>query len=163
MLLAADTNVLLDLALGTDAIIDALETLRERIPKIRLVVPPTVLHELALTVKSGETAKKRKAALVALSRLREWGFEPLNLVPVGHGIVERIADILRHKGLIPVAEMNDSLIVAEAALLGCGILLSADSHLRGIDFQRLRLLLQDFHVVAPIIATPREIVKKFRR
>jgi predicted nucleic acid-binding protein len=163
MLLAADTNILLDLALETEAVLDALETLRERIPKIRLVVPPTVLHELACAVKSGETAKKRNAAFTALSRLREWGFEPLNLVPVGHGIVERIADALRNKGLIPATEMNDSLIAAEAALLGCGILLSTDGHLRGIDFQRFKLLLQDFHVAAPIIATPREIVRKFCR
>jgi predicted nucleic acid-binding protein len=162
MLVAADTNVLLDLALRTEAVMVALETLRERIPKIRLVVPPTVLHELALAVKSG-TEKKRKAAFLALSGLREeWGFEPLNLVPVGHGIVERIADTLRNEGLVPM-EMNDSLIVAETALLGCGILLSTDGHMRGIDFQRLKLLFQEFHVAAPIIATPREIVRKFCR
>jgi predicted nucleic acid-binding protein len=163
MLIAADTNVLLDLALGTEAVMDALETLTERIPGVRLVVPPTVLHELALAVKSGETEKKRKTAFLALSRLREWGFEPLNLVPVGHGIVEHIAVTLRNDGLIPTAEMNDSLIVAESALLGCGILLSTDGHMREIDFQRLKLLLQDSHVAAPIIATPREIVKKFCR
>ena len=57
--------------------------------------------------------------------------------------------------------MNDSLVVAEAALIECGILLSTDGHMRGIDFQRLQVLLQDFHVAAPIIATPREIVNKF--
>jgi predicted nucleic acid-binding protein len=142
---------------------DAVATLRDRIPKIRIVIPPTVLHELALAVKSAGTEKKGKAAFVALSRLREWGFEPLNLVPVGHGIVERIADALRHEGLIPTGEKNDSLVVAEAALLECGILLSTDGHMRGIDFQRLKLLLQDFHVGAPIIATPREIVSKFCR
>ena len=163
MLIAADTNVLLDLALGTEAVMDALETLRERLPEARLVVPPTVLHELALAVKSGETEKQRKAALEALSRLQEWGFEPLNLVPVGHGIVERIADTLRHEDLLPTEELNDSLLLAESALMGCGILLSTDGHLRGIDFQRLNLLLQDFHVAAPIIATPREIVRKFCR
>ena len=162
MLIAADTNVLLDLALDTEAIKDALETLRKRIPKARLVVPPTVLHELALAVKSGETAK-RAAALEALSRLHEWGFEPLNLIPVGHGIVERIAEALRHGKFLPIGELNDSLILAESALLGCGILLSADAHLRGMDYERLKLLLQDFHVVAPIIATPREIVRKFFR
>ena len=51
MLVAADTNVLLDLAVGTEAVVDAMETLRDRVPKIRLVVPPTVLHELALVKK----------------------------------------------------------------------------------------------------------------
>jgi hypothetical protein len=87
----------------------------------------------------------------------------LNLVPVGHGIVERIAQEIRRKDLLPTEEVNDSLIVAEAALLECGMLLSGDAHLRGVDFQRLTLLLQGFDVAAPVIATPREIVRKFCR
>jgi hypothetical protein len=77
--------------------------------------------------------------------------------------VERIADALRHEKFLPTGELNDSLILAESALLGCGILLSADAHLRGIDYQRIKWLLQDFHVDAPLIATPREIVRKFCR
>ena len=87
----------------------------------------------------------------------------MNLVPVDHGIVERIASEIRHKDLVPTEEMNDSLIIAEAALLECRMLLSTDAHLRIVDFQRLTLLLKDFHVAAPIIATPREIVRKFFR
>jgi hypothetical protein len=35
--------------------------------------------------------------------------------------------------------------------------------LRSMDFQSLTLLLQRFDVAAPVIATPREIVKKFHR
>ena len=163
MLIGVDTNVLLDLALGTEAIFDALDTIRKRIPKARFVIPPTVLHELAFAVKFGETPNKRNAAHKALSCLLEWGFEPLNLVPVGHGIVELIGDAIRQDDLLPTEENNDSLILAESALLECAILLSSDGHLRGIDFQRLKLLLQDFHVAAPIVATPREIVGKFCR
>ena len=60
----------------------------------------TVLHELALAVRTGETERIRKAAFRALSQLRAWGFEPLNLVPVGHGIVERIAGEIRCKDLV---------------------------------------------------------------
>ena len=67
------------------------------------------------------------------------------------------------RGLLPDEETHDALILAEAALLGCGILLTSDAHLRGLDFQRLTLLLQDFDVAAPVIATPREIVRKFFR
>lgn len=40
---------------------------------------------------AGETERIHKAAFRALSQLRAWGFEPLNLVPVAHGIVDRIA------------------------------------------------------------------------
>ena len=163
MLIAADTNVLLDLALEVEAVVDALATIRQRSPDARFVVPPTALHELALAASTGETERIRKAAFRALSQLRAWGFEPLNLVPVGHGIVERIAEEIRRKDLLPTEEKNDSLIIAEAALIECRMLLSGDAHLRGVDFQRLTLLLKDFDVAAPVIATPREIVRKFCR
>ena len=155
MLVAADTNVLLDLALEVEAVMDAVATIRQRLPNARLIVPPTAIHELALTMQSGETQPVRDAARRALSQLRTWGFEPLNLVPVGHGIVKRIADEIRHQDLVPTDEENDSLIVAEAALLDCRMLLSTDAHLRAIDFEQLTILLQSFHVAAPVIATPR--------
>ena len=41
------------------------------------------------------------------------------------------------------------------------MLLTNDEHLRGLDFERLTLELQAFDVTAPVIATPREIVRKF--
>ena len=129
----------------------------------RFVVPPTALHELALAVGGGETERIRKTALRALLQLRAWGFQALNLVPVGHGIVERIAEEIRREDLLPTEEKNDSLIIAESALLECRILLSGDAHLRGVDFQQLTLLLKDFDVAAPVIATPREIARKFFR
>ena len=163
MLIAADTNVLLDLASEVETVTDAVGTIRRRLREARFVVPPTVLHELALAVRGGKTGRIGKAAFRALSQLRTWAFEPLNLVPVGHGIVERIAEEIRRKDLLPTEEKNDSLIIAESALLECRILLSGDAHLRGIDFQRLTLLLKDFDVAAPVIATPREIVRKFCR
>ena len=56
---------------------------------------------------------------------------------------------------------NDGLILAEAGLLGCAILLTGDAHLRGLDFQRASLVLKAFDVEMPIVATPREIVSKF--
>lgn len=77
--------------------------------------------------------------------------------------MEVIASKVRGCGLLPDEETHDALILAEAALLGCGILLTSDAHLRGVDFQRLTLLLKDFDVAAPVIATPREIVRKFCR
>ena len=164
MLIAVDTNVLFDLASEVETVVDAVETIRRLIKAARFVVPPTALHEVALTATRGDTEAKRSIARRVLARLTaEWKFQPMNLVPVGHGIVERIADALRQRDLIPAAERNDSLVLAEAALLGCGILLTSDAHLRGMDFQSLTLLLQGFDVAAPVIATPREIVRKFHR
>ena len=85
----------------------------------------------------------------------------MNLIAVGHGIAQRIGERVREQGLIPNEEVNDSLVLAESALLGCSLLLTSDEHLRGIDFERLTLELQAFDVSAPVIATPREIVRKF--
>ena len=85
----------------------------------------------------------------------------MNLVPVGHGIVERIADALLEARLIPAQEYNDALVLAESALLECAILLSGDGHLRALDFQKTTLILKQFDVEMPIIATPREILVKF--
>jgi hypothetical protein len=76
-------------------------------------------------------------------------------------MAERIASRVRERDLVPGEEINDSLVLAESALLGCSVLLTSDEHLRGIDFERLTLELQAFDVAAPVIATPAEIVRKF--
>ena len=86
---------------------------------------------------------------------------PVNLMPVGHGIVERIADRPRSRRLMPAEEINDSLLVAESTLLESRLLISSDQHLRGIDFERLGIELQELDLAAPIIATPAEVVRKF--
>jgi predicted nucleic acid-binding protein len=162
MLIAVDTNIPLDLADGVEDVIDALAIIRRRIKGVRLITPPTVNLELAYLSQCAEEETLRASAQTALRALAsKWRFHPLNLVPTGHGIVEAIGSKIRSKGLLPDEEEHDAMILAESALLGCSILLTSDAHLRGIDFQRIKLLLQDFGVDAPIIATPREIVRKF--
>lgn len=64
-------------------------------------------------------------------------------------------------GLLPEAERNDAFILAEAAVLECAPLVSQDSHLHGIDRVKLKRLLAEFDLAPPLIASPREIVKKF--
>ena len=143
---------------------DALAVIRQRAKAARLVVPPTVNLELAFLSRFAEEKEVRAAAQTALNSLAsKWKLQPVNLVPVGHGIVAAIGSKLRADDLLPDEEDHDALILAESALLGCSFLLTSDAHLRAMDYERLKLLLQDFHVVAPIIATPREIVRKFFR
>lgn len=164
MLIAVDTNVPLDLVDGADDVTDAISLIRQRIKGSRLISPPTVNLELAyLSLYADEEDLKAAAQTALRSLASKLKIQPVNLVPVGHGIVGEIGLKLRASGLLPDEEEHDALILAESALLGCSILLTGDAHMRGIDFQRLKLLLQDFHVSAPIIATPREIVKKFAR
>jgi predicted nucleic acid-binding protein len=164
MLIAVDTNVPLDLAEGVEDVLDGLAVIRQRIKGVRIVTPPTVNLELAyLSEFADEETVKANAQMALRSLSSKWKLQPVNLVPVGHGIVSAIGSKIRANGLLPDEEEHDAMILAESALLGCSILLTSDAHLRGVDFQRLELLLQDSHVTAPIIATPREIVKKFCR
>ena len=65
--------------------------------------------------------------------------------------------------MLPETEVNDSFILAEAALLGCGLFVSSDSHFIALDFQHLTLELKASDVSVPAIASPQDIVHKFYR
>lgn len=158
-LVAVHTNVLLDLADENDDCWDCLEALKRRRQLPRFVVMPTVLQELAYLADHGKSKAVRALAMTALQSLLSWGFEPLDLQPVGHGIVERIGDEIRSKGLLPDAERNDSYIIAEAALCECDVLVSSDTAITGIDQARLQELLQGFHVKPVAILWPRQVVR----
>ena len=162
-LVAVDSNVPLDLADGNESVLDALDTIRARLTNVRFVVTPSVFQELAHVAVQDPVASRRDLGRRALRQLKEWQLDILEIVPVGHGIVESIARRLRGAGLLPEEEVHDSLILAEAALLGCAVLLTSDSHLRGLDHARLTWELNACDVSVPVIATPREIIRKFFR
>lgn len=73
---------------------------------------------------------------MALHNILDWSFEPFNLIGVGHRITEQIAYKLIQEGFLPAGEYNDALIVAEAALCECKMLVSADSHMLAIQDHR---------------------------
>ena len=158
---AVDANVVMDLGEGSEAVLDALATIRQRLRSPRIVLPPTAKLELMHIARHGDTAKERNLALRGIAAARRWRIVPVNLMPVGHGIVERVAEKLRSAELLPASEVNDSQLVAESALLGAQLLLSSDAHLRGMDFARLTIELRSFDLAAPVIATPVEVVLKF--
>ncbi len=161
-LVAVDTNVLLHLAEGLDHVWDAVSLIRTRLASVEIIIPPTTGQELAYIADRSFDQQLRVTAMTAFQKMVfEWRFHLMNFIPVGHGIVEQIAAKLCREKLIPNEEMNDALILAEAALLNCRILLTSDAHLRSIDHQQLTLLLQSSDVSVPLIATPREIVRKF--
>ena len=162
MLVAVDTNVLLDQAIGDGEVIEALGIIQKRLKDVRFVVTPTVLHELAWAVDNADEPETREAALQALSHLQEWGYQPLNVIPVGRGIVEQIGLKLRTLGIVPEEEQNDASIIAEAALIDCKILLSSDWHLlEAQENPDFRQTLRDFDVADVVIARPITIVTKF--
>lgn len=161
-LIAVDTNFLFDLAAKTPVCWDALETLRKRLPSPVILVPPTVINELAVAHDDPADPEEQRLATLALAQLRQvWRFQPIELVPVGHGIVERIANSIRERAYLPTEERNDSTILAEAALLDCRLLVTTDSHLLDVPANPLKQLLDTFDVSSPIIVSPRKIVQDF--
>jgi len=109
----------------------------------------------------GEDFDKKETARRAFQLARSWKIQPAELLVNQHDAARAIGRRLRALGLLPEEEVNDGVILAEAALLGCSILLTSDDHLRSMDFARLAFELQAFQAGVPVIATPREIVRKF--
>lgn len=162
--IAADTNVLLDLAGEVESVLDAVALIGERLPQAEGLVTPSVLDELAYLSDSGATAEVRRLARCAIGQLRcAQHFRPLLDLPFSPEVIESVATEIRRDGLLPAEEVHDARILVEAVLLNCAILLTSDSHLRSIDHQTLTLTLNRFDLSPPVIATPREIVRKFFR
>jgi hypothetical protein len=162
-LVAVDANVVMDLGERSESVLDALATIRQRLRSARIVLTPTATLELMHIARFGDTASERDLALNGMAAAHQSRIVPVNLMPVGHGIVELIGRKLRSAELLPASEVNDSQLVAESALLGAQLLLSSDEHLRGMDFSRLAIELHSFDLTTPVIATPAEVVRKFFR
>ncbi len=164
VLVAVDTNFLLDLAEGREDSLDVVSLIRKRTGKPRIGILPTVAQEIAWMTEHSERLGMRGRSLeVAQNAVPVWHFEFLEMEPVQHGIAEQIARRLQLVGLLPHEEINDALIVAESAILGCQLLMTRDEHLRGMDFPRLAFELQRFDVGVPVITTPQEVIERFFR
>ena len=140
--LAVDTNVLLDIADEVDDVLDATD----------------VIADSALTSQVRQSARKAIRLLRDTSRFRF-----LLELPFAPEKINELAGEFRRRQLLPKDEINDSLILAETVLLDCAILLTSDEHFRSIDHEQLTWLLTKYDLAAPVIATPREIVRKFFR
>src|SRR5437867_6094254 len=161
-LVAVDSNVLLDLANDDELVIDALATIGRRLPASEVIVTPTVIEEIVLKAEQADTPLDRRLARRVLASLvKPWGFRAMSFIPVRRGILVEIARQLRRQDLIPETEMNDSLIVAEAALVGATLLLSSDAHIKDLDYARLKLVLDAADVGTPLVASPHKIVTQF--
>jgi predicted nucleic acid-binding protein len=162
--LAADTNVLLDLADGNEDVLDAVALIDKERPQADWLVSPSVLDELAFLTDSGDTIALRQSARVAFRQLQSRRrFRAMLNLPFPSDFLKRVADEIRQRGLVPAAEVHDSRVLAEAAFLQCALLLTSDAHLREVDHELLTLVLNPFDLAPPVIATPREIVRKFFR
>jgi predicted nucleic acid-binding protein len=161
-LVAVDTNVLMRLADGHEATIDAWHLLKRRLRPVQFVALPTVMGELASKLSDDSEPPVRAAVEKALRELRpRWHFQPADFNAVQEAIADNAMRCLRNSGLIPYEERNDAGIIAEAAVLNCVLLVSRDSHLTGIDHDKLAFIFHQMDLAAPVIATPENLLKKF--
>ena len=163
-LVAVDSNILLALAENDDEAVSAWEVIRTRLRPVMLIVPPTVLDEVGHKAAQLPKTGLQPIAAKALRELRSrWMLQPVDLRSDQEAIVALAGRAIALSGLLPYAERNDALVLAEAAVLECALLVSKDSHLHGIDRTALKKILAAFDLPSPLIASPREIVKKFYR
>ena len=160
-LIAVDTNVLIDLADDHHVVWDAIDTVKKRIPRADLVATSTVIEELAIAADDDSKPETKRLALLALQSFIKWGVRPLDFTPVGHGINQRVADRIRQGGLLPDEEVNDSYVIAEAALAECRLIITSDGHILEIDVTKLGAVLAKCDVATPLIVSPHKIAKDF--
>jgi hypothetical protein len=162
--LAGDTNLLLDLAAGDENVLDAMAVIDQRLPQSDWLVSPSVLDELAFLADFGDTLQLRQSSRLAFQQLQSGDrFRAIMDLAFPPDFIKRVAGEILQWELIPAEEVHDSWVLAEAALLQCALLVTSDAHLRGVDHELLTLVLNPFDLTPPVIATPREIVRKFFR
>jgi rRNA-processing protein FCF1 len=160
-LVAVDTNVLMRLADGHEATIDAWQLIKRRLRPVQFLVPPTVLGELASKLQDPRL-EVRATARQALREMRgRWQFQPAVFNAVQEAVAANAVRVLRDSGLVPYEERNDAGVIAESAVLNCVLLVSRDSYLLDVDPERLALLFRQLDLPAPIIASPENLLKKF--
>jgi predicted nucleic acid-binding protein len=157
--LALDTNLLFDLAAGEDFAHCFREVFQAR--GYWLLITPTVLQELTFAALRG-TGEKRRLALKALKSMTGLGIAPIILPPIQHGIAQQFARKLIGNSVLPAAEMNDSLIIAETSCAGVPVLVSSDKHLINMDNRLLASCFTSSDLFVVAVAHPKALLKAFR-
>jgi hypothetical protein len=157
--LALDTNVLLDLAAETDFAHDFKDEFRVR--GYSLLIPPTVVAELAFLASSG-TAELRELADVALNKVCDWKCQPFILSSTELTIAVRFAARLINASLIPQTEQNDGKILAQTSLAKIPLLVTSDKHLLNINEDSLLLVFNDADLSPVHPAHPRRLLKALK-
>jgi hypothetical protein len=139
----------------------AIKALNTALGQVVFYLVPTVLQELCAHLHS-KNFERQRLAKEAFSKLnsRAWqNFAACDFVPVGHGIVEAIGRELRHKGLLPDNEVNDSLIMGEVSLRECQFFLTEDGHFLKMQAAKLHVLIHGFDLEAPTILSCKAAVQ----
>ncbi|MSU57702.1 MAG: PIN domain-containing protein [Pedosphaera sp.] len=157
--LSLDTNVLLDLAQPQDFAHEFREEFQRR--GYALLLAPTVLFELEYLLTFGNPAEKILAQK-AYDQVEAWQLTAFDLPDVRLTIAEEFSRRLQHQGLLPAAEFNDGLILAETSLGNIPLLVTSDKHLLDIDEDALLLAFNEADLPPVRPAHPKRLLKALR-
>src|SRR6266404_4628521 len=128
--LALDTNVLMSLGRKSDSAHEFREVYQER--GYSLLISPTVLAELVWPAEFGQ-ADEIGEAQIAIDHFEHWGLETFQLGEAQHRIARQFSSLIRGRGLLPMDQRNDGVILGETALMEIPLLATADAHLLNIE------------------------------
>jgi hypothetical protein len=154
---ALDTGFLLSLAAGDEDCETVVDWLVSH--NIYPLVTGTVLQELADIEQNDSDPFNRGNAMQVETNISVWGFLSIPLSPAENGIAKIIASRIVEKGLLPDENEDDGLVVAEAAIQGCSLIITYREVLLDAPFAPLRLLLIEMDVSDLVIISPDLIVK----
>ena len=157
--LSLDTNVLLDLAKGRDFAHEFREEFQAR--GYALMLAPTVLIELEYLLTFGNEAE-RALAEKAYDQAEKWRLTAFDLPEVQMVVAEGFSRQLQHRGLLPVEEFHDGLILAETSLGDIPMLATSDRHLLDIDEDALLMAFNEADLPPVRPAHPKRLVKALR-
>jgi hypothetical protein len=150
----------MDMADGSAATIAAIG-ICVRKPQLALIATPTVVQELMWGAKHWEPPARRALAEKALVSMLDWKIRPIDFIAAGHGICQSIGEKLAAQGYLPPEEVNDGLILGEAALCEARVLLTWDPHLLTIPADKLSLFLSEQQVGNVLVVSPARIRSLF--
>jgi hypothetical protein len=157
---ALDTRFLLALAVGDEdcqAVIDWLSGIN-----VYPLATGTVLQELADLEREDPDEFVRQNAENAQTQLSTWGILPAPLTAIDNGIAKIIAARLVEKKVLPDNDENDGLVVVEAAMHQCKILITFREALLDAPSAGIRFMLIENDVSDLFIASPEDVVEYLR-
>ena len=124
-------------------------------------VVPAAFDEVSHIALRDADPAQRDLAHRALGEIKKRSLLAAELTDLQSVIARSLANKLLVQGVVPPEEWNDALILAEASMLDCQLLISSDSHLRDADPAQLALVLRECHAHMVVVRKPAEIVRQF--
>jgi hypothetical protein len=151
---ALDAEVLMALGLGDEVCQGAVDGLHRL--GFYCLVTETVLQELADICEKGEDQEVRDHSKNTLGQITNWGFLTPALNALKMGVAMQVAKNLVDT-LMPDGEINDGLILAEAAYNECRLFVTRRETILKANREAIQVSLMHADLNAVVVGSPEEI------